>query len=304
MSNNTLSDDDLTHTQEYIVAGIVILLFGLLYWFLNHGWNSSPGPEIAGNTPNTLFSVASPSVSATPNTVETVETPAVATAEPAKTALPATASPAPQAPTAAAVTTPAEPSTTTVKPVEPVEPAQASVTPAPIQAVATATTAITASTPKQPSDTPPIRIPQIQTNTATTAPVYITADGTVEKAFQDAAATGERHKAIILDSIGFNAGSMNIQMASDQQITAIIAILKQYPQIKVLVRGHADTEEANTDAQLSLMRANALGIALVKAGVEQQRIIIMGMNNKEPIDTTNTEEGRKKNRRVDISITE
>ncbi len=302
MSNNTLSDDDLTHTQEYIVAGIVILLFGLLYWFLNHGWNSSPEPEIAANTPNTLFSVASPSASATPNTVETVETPAVATAEPAKIALPATASPAPQAPTAAAVaTTPAEPSTTAV---EPVEPAQASAPPAPIQAVATATTAITASTPKQSSDTPAIRIPQIQTNTATTAPVYITADGTVEKAFQDAAATGERHKAIILDSIGFNAGSMDIQMASDQQITAIVAILKQYPQIKVLVRGHADTEEANADAQLSLMRANALGVALVKTGVEQQRIIIMGMNNKEPIDTANTEEGRKKNRRVDISITE
>jgi len=33
-------EDDLTSTQEFVIAGVVILLFGLLYWFLNHGWNS------------------------------------------------------------------------------------------------------------------------------------------------------------------------------------------------------------------------------------------------------------------------
>lgn len=51
MSNktNTLSHDDLSETQEYFIAGIVILLFGLLYWFLNHGWNSDNKPEIAND---------------------------------------------------------------------------------------------------------------------------------------------------------------------------------------------------------------------------------------------------------------
>ncbi len=43
--------DDLTLNQEYLIAGFVILLFGLLYWFLNHGWNASSDLDLVAGSP-------------------------------------------------------------------------------------------------------------------------------------------------------------------------------------------------------------------------------------------------------------
>ena len=39
--------DDMTSMEEYIIAGIVILSFGLLYWFLNNGWNANSDLDTA-----------------------------------------------------------------------------------------------------------------------------------------------------------------------------------------------------------------------------------------------------------------
>lgn len=42
MSDVTSDNDDISVTHEYIIAGFVILLFGLLYWLFNGGWGANP----------------------------------------------------------------------------------------------------------------------------------------------------------------------------------------------------------------------------------------------------------------------
>ncbi|MDD5392248.1 MAG: OmpA family protein [Thiothrix sp.] len=235
MSDSTLDNDDLTPTQEYGIAGIVILLFGLLYWFLNGGWNPAP---------------------VTPLTV----------AQAPKAEL---AAPAPPAVAAIQAEAPKPKAATAPKPVTPVQAA------AP-KAVAT---------PPQPAQTIAI--------------------SSSEAAFKENLANNVHDKPVTFGDIRFEQGSTNIKAESDHQIRAIAALLQQYPKTRVLIRGHTDkTEVSNSDAQLSLMRANAMGLALVNFGIERRRISIMGMGDTAPIDTNATEEGRKNNRRIDLSIIE
>ena len=48
MSDTTSEYDDLSTTQEYTIAGVVILFFGILYWLFNYGF-----PDINFNTNGT-----------------------------------------------------------------------------------------------------------------------------------------------------------------------------------------------------------------------------------------------------------
>ncbi|WGD35029.1 OmpA family protein [Olleya sp. YS] len=67
------------------------------------------------------------------------------------------------------------------------------------------------------------------------------------------------------------------------------------------ISGHTDNTSSNeTNLKLSLERANAVRAYLVDKGVDVTMLITKGFGEEFPIDKTNTEEGRQKNRRVEI----
>jgi len=53
---------------------------------------------------------------------------------------------------------------------------------------------------------------------------------------------------------------------------------------------------------LSEQRAQSVLDALVSMGVDKERITAMGMGEDFPIDSNETEEGRARNRRVDVIL--
>jgi outer membrane protein OmpA-like peptidoglycan-associated protein len=54
--------------------------------------------------------------------------------------------------------------------------------------------------------------------------------------------------------------------------------------------------------KLSLQRAESVKRQLVKFGVDERRIVVVGKGAIQPIDTNDTIEGRARNRRVVIVI--
>ena len=101
--------------------------------------------------------------------------------------------------------------------------------------------------------------------------------------------------------INFDTGKATIRPDSDRTLDDAAAALKAAPNLKVEVGGHTDnvgTPQANE--KLSGERAQAVMAALVKRGVAANRLTAKGYGQSAPIADNRIEDGRAKNRRVEI----
>jgi len=113
----------------------------------------------------------------------------------------------------------------------------------------------------------------------------------------------EASKYYAFDRLYFNTGSSSLDANSMNQIENVAAIMKAYPNVKVLFRGHTDnTGSVAGNNKLSASRALSVKNKLVEMGVATARIDTKGMGSVEPIADNATAEGRAKNRRIDVSI--
>ena len=97
----------------------------------------------------------------------------------------------------------------------------------------------------------------------------------------------------------FNSGILKTESYPIMDKAA--AAMKQDPSVKFVLRGHASAE--GTDAHnmaLSIERANSVKAYLVNSGVSGDNLIVKGFGDKKPIADNSTEEGRVRNRRVEI----
>lgn len=102
-------------------------------------------------------------------------------------------------------------------------------------------------------------------------------------------------------SVNFDTGKATIRPDSAKTLDDAATALKSVPGMKVEVGGHTDdvgTAEANL--KLSQERAQAVVAALVKRGVEAGRLTARGYGQTVPVADNRTEEGRAKNRRVEL----
>lgn len=134
------------------------------------------------------------------------------------------------------------------------------------------------------------------------APAQITEEG-FENELQQLISSEQSNKAITLENIFFNTGSANLKPASLAQIEAIAKQLADNEQTKILIRGHSDnTGSAQQNLLLSLSRSGSMKKALGKMGIKANRISIEGVGPLEPIASNETAEGREKNRRIELIV--
>ena len=113
----------------------------------------------------------------------------------------------------------------------------------------------------------------------------------------------EAGKYYAFDRLYFNTGSSSLDANSMNQIENVAAIMKAYPEVKILFRGHTDnTGSVAGNNKLSASRALSVKNKLVEMGVASSRINTKGMGSADPIADNGTAEGRAKNRRIDVSI--
>ena len=110
----------------------------------------------------------------------------------------------------------------------------------------------------------------------------------------------------ILDQVKFKLNSAAIEPGRDSEevLEAVLGVLKTHPDIKHLrIEGHTDkTGSAALNKKLSADRAATVKTWLTSHGIDGKRLSSQGFGPDKPIDTNETEAGRKNNRRVEFHI--
>jgi OOP family OmpA-OmpF porin len=107
------------------------------------------------------------------------------------------------------------------------------------------------------------------------------------------------------DRLLFDTGKATLQPASQEQLGNIAAILKAYPKVKIRLGGYTDnTGDADSNVKLSDERANGVMAELTKLGTDPSRMSAKGYGEEHPVADNATEEGRAKNRRISMRVTE
>jgi outer membrane protein OmpA-like peptidoglycan-associated protein len=111
---------------------------------------------------------------------------------------------------------------------------------------------------------------------------------------------------LTLDNIQFPPDSAFLIKAEQEKLDRIGEILKKYPDRDILITGHtAFAGTAEGRQKLSEDRAASVGAYLLERGVRaKERMIYRGLGADVPAADNTTEEGRIKNRRVEITILE
>jgi outer membrane protein OmpA-like peptidoglycan-associated protein len=116
----------------------------------------------------------------------------------------------------------------------------------------------------------------------------------------------ERGQIRILEQVQFKTDSAEILEESNGIMEAVMAILDAHPEIgKISIEGHTDNVgKPKYNKSLSEKRAASVAKWLTDHHIESQRLSSAGFGLEAPLTDNDTEEGRRKNRRVEFHIRE
>lgn len=115
----------------------------------------------------------------------------------------------------------------------------------------------------------------------------------------------EEGLALNLNNLHFKPDQAILLSEDIPLLDTLADILKSVPGRTFLVKGHtADVGTMASQIDLSQLRAKTIVDELSMRGIDADRFLYSGVGGLEPVGDNNTDEGRKKNRRVEILILE
>ena len=101
--------------------------------------------------------------------------------------------------------------------------------------------------------------------------------------------------------INFDFNKADIKPESQPTVDEIAKLLSSNPDLSLAVEGHTDNVgSAEYNRQLSEARARSVAGALAARGIESRRLMAAGYGPDKPIADNSAEDGRAKNRRVEL----
>ena len=110
---------------------------------------------------------------------------------------------------------------------------------------------------------------------------------------------------IRLNNLFFDTGKYDLKESSNSELNNLLKLLELNPNMKIKIIGY--TDNVGSDANnliLSKNRANSVYEWLLKNNIEKSKLSSVGLGEKDPVATNETEEGRQLNRRVEFTIIE
>ena len=117
------------------------------------------------------------------------------------------------------------------------------------------------------------------------------------------ATRGAEGMQMTLDDIAFAPNQSALRPEARAALGKLVQFVNQDRSKAIRIEGHTDSRGSeNSNRLLSQRRADAVRDALVAAGVAAARISTQGLGESQPVATNDTEEGRARNRRVDVIL--
>jgi type IX secretion system PorP/SprF family membrane protein len=101
----------------------------------------------------------------------------------------------------------------------------------------------------------------------------------------------------------FTRGETQLTAEEEAHVRDLAVLMRTHPQYTLTITGHTCTTGGKpVNERISLERAEAVKVIFVQQGVDAVRITTVGRDFQEPVASNGTEEGRIKNRRVEIRL--
>lgn len=111
----------------------------------------------------------------------------------------------------------------------------------------------------------------------------------------------EAGKKLVVENVYFETDKSILKEESFPVLDEIIAAMKDQSQLKVEIDGYTDAQGTREHNQrLSEDRARSVAAYFISQGIPESRITTKGFGSGKPVADEGTEEGRKKNRRVEF----
>lgn len=117
--------------------------------------------------------------------------------------------------------------------------------------------------------------------------------------------TRDTPRGIVAEIAGvqFATGSANLNAEAREALARFAGIVGVYPSLRLRIEGHTDsTGSEETNRTLSYLRAVSVRDYLQAQGVRSPGIEVAGLGPDQPVASNDTQEGRARNRRVEIII--
>jgi outer membrane protein OmpA-like peptidoglycan-associated protein len=110
---------------------------------------------------------------------------------------------------------------------------------------------------------------------------------------------------MVLQNLFFDQGQSIIKEESFEELEKVKKIMAENPSMEILLEGHTDNQgDMFKNIKLAEDRVNAVKEYIIKDGVvDSKRIGIKSWGPYKPVLRNSSEEARKKNRRVEFTIT-
>ena len=111
------------------------------------------------------------------------------------------------------------------------------------------------------------------------------------------------NQTFTFDNLNFESNTPNLVLGSDKIIQDLAKIMVAYPRVQVKLTCYTDNVgDSLQNRKLSLKRAFVVKNLLVANGIKNLRIDFTGRGSSNPIASNSTEDGKAKNRRVELKV--
>lgn len=113
----------------------------------------------------------------------------------------------------------------------------------------------------------------------------------------------QKNQTIILNNVFFDFRLSELRPESFAELNRLAEFLAAKPNVTIELAGHSDKVGSNAaNMEISRNRVQAVKTYLESRGVAANRMKVVAYGATKPLDTNDTEEGRRRNRRVEFKI--